>query len=96
MMLDQLHLGAKTVFIMPRKTGRTHVENLMKTMDYYVIYEKPSDYPGFFVVRHYKNNVSDNFSLFDTLEEARSSIPKGLTVIGRDKRDDPVIVETWL
>ena len=35
-------------------------------------------------------------ALKDPLEEARATVPSGLTNIGRHESDDPVIVEVWL
>lgn len=72
-------------------------------MDYYPIYDRPSDYPNNVCVRRFsigpKGEVkaSDNVSLFDTIEEARKFCEdKGLYQFSRSKHDDPVLVETWL
>jgi hypothetical protein len=33
---------------------------------------------------------------FDSLEEARESVPFGLICLPRDERDDLIIVESWI
>lgn len=67
----------------------------------YTIYDHPQDFPDYFVVRRWL--VASNqplpcrdCDLFDTLEDARASIPRGLSMITRSADDDPVIRETWL
>ena len=67
-------------------------------MRLFVITEKPSDFPDFFVVRiHYP--VGFQFRphcLATSLEDARDSIPAHCSQIDRELADDPVIVESWL
>lgn len=69
-------------------------------MDYYVIYENPTDYPGEWVVRRYTlgfyATAMGKPKRFLSLEDARGCIPQGLTCFKREVVDDPVIVETWL
>lgn len=63
----------------------------------WTIYNYPSDYPDKFVVRLWEGELpTAEFSLHDTLEEARAAVPPGLVCLQRFDNDDPVIVETWL
>ena len=68
----------------------------------YTIYNKPEDYPDNFVVRRFEIHkgmeIPDPVPLAvtNTLDEARSAIPKGLFPIQRDPADLKSIVETWL
>lgn len=72
-------------------------------MDYYVIYDHPSDYPDRIVVRRYqlkrreRNPQSVGVEFFDTIPLAQAALKKkGLYQYPRNRDDDPVIVETWL
>lgn len=68
----------------------------------YVIYERPSDYPGGFVVREFRIDVHATIKVRSeakycaSLEIARKLIPEGLFRVPRIPEDDPVIVEVWL
>ena len=67
----------------------------------YVICYKTSDYPGKYTVRKYlifagRTRPADFLGAYNSLEEARSVIPEGLTRLDRDPRDDPVILEIWI
>lgn len=72
------------------------------TLSIYTIYQNPSDFPGKFVVRQSLitengiNLVDPPVSITETLEEARQTIPEGLTLIPRLPYDLPVIVECWI
>lgn len=71
-------------------------------MRLYVVYEKPKDYPDFFVVRGW--TIRHNGLIADprpiafekTLDEARKRIPEGMYRVEPSENDDPVIVETWI
>lgn len=71
-------------------------------MEMWVIYERPRDFPNFFVVRRWFIR-SDNGRLdpdriallANTLREARACIPEGLYRQPRFDGDDEKIVETW-
>ncbi len=72
-------------------------------MKYFVIYQYPSDYPNKIVVRRYTTSDSgdvpdepNSAEVFETLRQARESIPEYLTCFTRHKSDDEVIIETWL
>jgi len=75
-------------------------------MKYYVIYKYPKDYPDHYVVRMFtmqgdgsvlpSHEFDNGFNLAETLTQARDHIPSGLVCVPADKKDDPVIVETWL
>lgn len=64
----------------------------------YVVYEKPTDYPDFFVVRRWTGLSANKiiFSVSETLDDARQTLPRGLFRLDRFNTDDPCIVETWL
>ena len=68
----------------------------------WTVYDNPTDFPGQFVVRRFTVTAAevrrgDNpWSVKDTLEEARKTLPPGLVCMGRTSLDDSKIVETWL
>lgn len=70
----------------------------------YTIYERPSDFPEWFVVRKW-NVTAGGFDpdlaqwICETLDEAREIIAGELVggfCVPRSTEDDPVIVETWM
>lgn len=69
----------------------------------YCIYDHPSDYPDYFVMRRW-DIISGNldpvphtdYRLAKTLEEIRSWVPKGYHCLPRMRGDDPCIIETWI
>lgn len=67
-----------------------------------VITFNPSDYLDKYVVRDQyagSNRIAianQPRAVVDTLEQARSAVPRGLVCFNRDAVDDPVIVESWL
>lgn len=67
----------------------------------FVVYQNPKDYPGKFVVRIHKAEVTgsepgDLVAVEESLDKARQKIPPYLACFARHPSDDPVIVETWL
>lgn len=72
------------------------------SLDIYVVYKDPSDYPDKFVVR--RQSVVNGDLLIaekpeivcDTLEEARKAIPRFLFRLDRHPGDVLSIVESWL
>ena len=69
----------------------------------WTIYERPADFPDVpFVLRGWivgpggQLRESGTLGFADTLEQARTYVPEGLTRFPRADDDDPVIVETWL
>lgn len=72
------------------------------TMEHYVIYSSPADFPGQFVVRRWLiaggRCRPDGAPIAVTcdLAAARGAIPDGFTCLGRFPGDDPVIVEVWI
>lgn len=67
----------------------------------WVVYERPLDYPDYFVIRRWwmeagKVWADPECALFETLEEARASLPEGLYCLGRNACDQPQIREVWL
>lgn len=72
------------------------------TLEMYVVYQRPRDYPEKFVVRRWavgdgpEPRATDFFTLHETLEEARESIPSWLIRFNRSDHDDPCIVESYI
>lgn len=70
------------------------------TLDMYVVYENPLDFPGQFVVRRWTTPPPtpdhDATTVCHTLEEARAAIPPDRACIGRAGSDDPAIREVWV
>ena len=75
------------------------------TVEIYVVYENPSDFPGRFVVRrgqvrrHSPGRMTMDGSpaaLCATLKEARQAVPVGRVRMRRHPDDDACIVESWL
>ena len=63
----------------------------------FVISRNTSDFPGKFAVRMFDlNRPTCLVAVKNTLEEARAAIPVGYRGFKRSKKDDPVIVETWM
>lgn len=71
-------------------------------MIYFVVYEKPNDFPNHFVVRRFfltdmgEMKANDNAMLYTTLEAARKDISRGKVCVPASLLDDAVIVETWI
>lgn len=67
----------------------------------FTIYDHPKDYPDHFVARRHDVSAGKHVpgplvAMAATLEEARAWLPPGLHCLGRDRDDDPVIVESWI
>ena len=63
----------------------------------FVIYERPRDYPGHYVVRRFVGEFpTEDFAIARSLEEARTHIPTGLYKLPRFPEDDAPIVEVWM
>lgn len=77
---------------------------MSRGLELWTIYEHPSDFPHDFVLRRSVVlnlpprvvHDAEPTALTDTLEEARSYLPRGLFCLGREPADDPVIVEVWI
>jgi hypothetical protein len=71
-------------------------------MEIWVIYDRPKDYPIYFVLRRWfvgsdgQQRPEGRALLANTLDEARAYVPYGLCCLARDPSDDPKIVETWI
>lgn len=71
---------------------------------FYVVYERPRDYPENYVVRRQvvlatgKIAVDKNpWAIGMSLEEVRSAIPAGLYRLARDpEEDEQQLVESWV
>lgn len=76
----------------------------MSEIFFYVIYERPCDFPHSYVCRRHqqlpwgKGTVPrDLVGVAHDLETIRQTLPTtGLMRVDRHPHDDPVIVETWL
>ena len=71
------------------------------TLDMWVVYKRPRDYPMDFVVRrwqigHGRYWPTNLFSVHRTVEDARAAIPDNTTRVQRFPDDDPAIFEVWL
>lgn len=76
---------------------------MSEQMFFYAVYDHPKDYPDHYVVRRFLITPgksvpeADIYLQKENLDELRLSLRLlGLFPIGRDKSDDPVIVETWI
>jgi hypothetical protein len=71
-------------------------------LEFWTIYDHPTDYPENFVVRRSVVEGPSGLKpdkevkLASTLEEARELIPPGYHRFDRDPTDPPVIVECWM
>lgn len=73
-------------------------------MEHWVIYERPLDFPGGYVLRRWTIVPNDNgfrpdrlAQYFPTLKSARMAVPEGLFRIPRHPtEDDAAVLETWL
>ena len=62
-----------------------------------VIYDKPSDYPNYFVARLFNfSKPTKMIILKDTLEELRETIPSSMVWFERFNKDDEKIVECYM
>lgn len=66
----------------------------------YVIYDKPTDFPNDFVARLWEvapdgSRPTRYMTRATSLEEIRETLPAGLVCFGRDRGDDPCVVEVW-
>lgn len=72
------------------------------TMDMWVIYDRPTDYPDDVVARRWKVSAkgpapTTDLIVFKTLADCREAFDKGgYSRLGRSAIDDEHIVETWL
>lgn len=75
------------------------------TLDMFIIYRNPSDYPGKFIVRQWivgggpLRAAKEPLAIADTLQLARICLHTarpGLTLLGRFDDDDPAIEEVWV
>lgn len=63
----------------------------------FTVYENPSDFPGKYAVRLFDGDKPTRLLVVkDTLEEARSAIPKMFYGVKRSETDDPKILETYI
>jgi hypothetical protein len=74
------------------------------TLVFYAVYRNPTDFPGKYVVRVWRQGAEspggkpDAEPLFvgDSLEEARAALPDGVCCLDRLEGDPLHLVETWL
>lgn len=68
-----------------------------QTLNIWVVYENPKDFPLKFVARRWElDKPTNEIIVTDTLGELRDELPEGLTRLDRHFDDDPCIVETWV
>ncbi len=66
-------------------------------LELFVIYDRPKDFPDYFVVRRFINDQpQDLLAVCSTLKAVREHIPPGLICLARSPTDEPQIVETWV
>ena len=74
----------------------------MSPVEFFVVYDSPSDYPGRFVVRRFVSTAGrvvpdpEPVAVTSTLEIAREVIPIGLVRLSPRPDDDQAISEVWL
>lgn len=74
-----------------------------RTISTYVIFKYPQDYPNKYVVRRWDivagfpepNPQDPPIAVVDTVGEARSAMPGGLTMKEQHTEDGAVLIETW-
>jgi hypothetical protein len=74
------------------------------TLIMYTVYDHPSDFPDYFVVRRffitgetpYPEPDPFPYVIGTSLEDVRSWLPPGLDRCARSAEDEPQIVETWV
>jgi hypothetical protein len=73
------------------------------TLDMWVIYKQPRDYPDGYVARRWIIGAkpgepvpTEEFATAPTLEEIRKHVPGYCVRLERDPRDEPQIVECWI
>lgn len=74
------------------------------TLDLWTIFFGPSDYPGKYVLKKFTivggqlepTPAPEPTAITLTLEQARKHLPDGLVNMGRDPKDEPIVVETWI
>lgn len=66
-------------------------------VEFYVLYENPSDYRGKFVLRRWLNQTPDAQPVIVTtnLIEAMAKLPKNVRCLGRKPGEDPAIKDVW-
>ena len=70
-------------------------------INFFTIYDSPSDFPGRFVVRRHELSRSfhgprELLGEARNLADARKLVPSGAHNLGRECGDEPQIVETWI
>ena len=72
-------------------------------MPVYVIYDNPSDHPGWFMVRRWDLDLStlsyepgNIVGFASKLDHAQAMVPPGCVNLGRVQGEDPTIAEVWL
>lgn len=87
--------------------GECHrFHNDVHTIDFWVVYDHPTDYPDCYVLRKQMSVFVPGELPFETkdaacrvsdsLDELRAFVPKGAINLGRHQDDDPVIIEVWM
>lgn len=74
---------------------------MKKAVDFWVVYEKPLDFPTKFVLRKWEVTTQTTptavFFVADSLKDIRKFLPAGVgTRLERSPQDDKCIVESWV
>lgn len=68
----------------------------MSARESWAVYRNPSDYPGKWVARRFKNGKPTKTVLVAaSLEQVRAMLPARLVCVGRFEEDPPQLLETW-
>lgn len=75
---------------------------MSKILSMIALYNSPKDFPGKIVTRRWeirkysREPIPMEAHTFETVEQARASIPAGLRCIAPLPGEDPILIETWL
>lgn len=105
----QLEPAEKVIFSVPGhsknlRPKKHHIEMHYKQLEYLPMWTicRPTtkDFPGHWTARMHLSlpnpKATDLLIVGETLDEVRRQLPPGLTSIGRQLNDDPVIEEVWI
>ena len=66
-------------------------------IDVWIVFDSPTDFPGFYVARRFKmNQPTSDVLTAATLEDLRALLPPGLIRLDRTEHDQPHLVEVWV
>lgn len=69
----------------------------MSAIAFWVVYERPNDYPDKFVTRKFLNDCpTDEFFVADSLSDLKTKVPANCVFLPPSVEDDPKIVGVWM